>query len=304
MASAPSLDDLLGTWELESSEGFGLPVEPSDGYPITLAVSADQVGGSGGCNSYGGDASFVDGVAMIDEVASTAVDCGPAPVMEAEARYFAALGRVDRVQLTGGKLVLTGQEGTSLRFQSVAGVDERAFVDIEWRLVTVGSGDEATDPGGEPALLRLSGAGDVVASTGCRELRGTWSVFGGELLFPTLTAEGECPSDLAVQDSLVVGVLGDGFRVRLVDGTLILESRGGQSLTYASSTADKRSDRFTRAGLAGCSHVALGSSSRGPPDHGDRESAPSRALSTWRRSGLSTPWVPRLDLRSGGDSEG
>jgi hypothetical protein len=47
-----------------------------------------------------------------------------------------------------------------------------------------------------------------------------------------MSAEGECPEDLAQQDSHVVTVLGDGFRAVVDDRTLTLTSLGEQGLVY------------------------------------------------------------------------
>lgn len=55
-----------------------------------------------------------------------------------------------------------------------------------------------------------------------------------------LEAAGVCPPDLRAQDSLVTDVLGDGFRVWLVDRSLTLIGQGGAELRFilATSTAE------------------------------------------------------------------
>jgi hypothetical protein len=49
---------------------------------------------------------------------------------------------------------------------------------------------------------------------------------------PEMAAEGECTADLSEQDSRVVTVLGDGFRVAVEDQTLTLTAAGEQGLVY------------------------------------------------------------------------
>lgn len=75
----------------------------------------------------------------------------------------------------------------------------------------------------------------MTGSTGCRELHGEWIEDGDEVLFATFGAEGNCPEELREQDGHVVGVLGDGFTVKIDGDQLTIFSRGGLGLAYRAS---------------------------------------------------------------------
>lgn len=228
-----------GVWELTSGEVHGSDLKPPDGYPITLIIEERRLGGTAACNGYGSD-FVLDGAAItIRELGQTSAACGPPEVMEAEATFLAGLAAVDTVEVSEQSLRLAGPE-VELTFAQREEVDERAFVDVEWRLVEMMRKGVSAEPGGEPAMLLMAGDGTVSGSTGCRDLAGQWAVFGRDVLFPTFGAEGDCPADLAAQDSHVVTVLGDGFQVRLDGDRLMLSSVGDDVLVYERAAPSDR----------------------------------------------------------------
>ncbi len=101
-----------------------------------------------------------------------------------------------------------------------------------WILETLIEGETASTVGGDSATLLLTADGTLTASTGCRALTGTWLENGGVIVVPTLSADGECPSDLTRQDSLVVTVVADEFRAEVEGDRLTLTSMGGDGLVY------------------------------------------------------------------------
>lgn len=224
------VSDVVGSWVLQSGRSAGAEVEPVDDYPITLVATEDKIGGSAGCNTYGSAFDVENGGFRLGDMERTVADCGLEPVMDSEAQYLEALGAVTTVRRVEDELVLIGP-GTELRFGPSEVVDERAFVDRRWRLVEINVGGTVGAPEA-PAMLTMDSDGRVAGTTGCRTLSGTWAVFGGQVLFPDFTASGECPAELAEQDRIVIEVLGDGFRVRLLDGRLVAESQGVASLTF------------------------------------------------------------------------
>lgn len=227
---APALDDLQGTWQLESGTVAGVAVEPVPGHPVTLIVEPGSVGGSAGCNSYGGRL-VVGPTSSILEMASTAMACEPAEVMTVEMTYTRGLMNVDTMARQGDKLTLSGPN-VDLLFSPVADVDPADFVDVEWRLVALGADEDGPAPAGEAPTLILAADGRLIATTGCRDLDGAWTTSGPEVLVTRMAASGECPADLATQDSMIISVLGDGFRPSIVDGDLILTSMGDEALRF------------------------------------------------------------------------
>lgn len=106
-ADGGGLADLVGTsWRLTQLDGQ--PVAPN--VSSTLIISADSVGGNGGCNTYGGDlAQTPDGI-DISQVFSTMMACDG---LDQEQAFFAALDATDAYALVDDDLQLLGN-GTVL----------------------------------------------------------------------------------------------------------------------------------------------------------------------------------------------
>jgi heat shock protein HslJ len=102
LADGNEIADLVGTsWKLTKLEGQ--PV--ADAANSTLVISADSIGGNGGCNTYGGDlAQTPDGI-DISQVFSTMMACDG---LDQEQAFLAALEATDAFALVGGDLHLLG----------------------------------------------------------------------------------------------------------------------------------------------------------------------------------------------------
>ena len=114
-STAPSSaeNNLANTqWVLVS---FGAPdaetpiVEAST---ITLEFGADgQAGGSGGCNSYGGEYQVQDHTLSFSQINSTLMACADERVMQQEQRYFQALETAGQFELTDDHLAIRYDDG-------------------------------------------------------------------------------------------------------------------------------------------------------------------------------------------------
>lgn len=92
--------DLAGTtWRLTSLGGDA--VSPT--VISTLIVSADSVGGNGGCNTYGGDFEVTPEGIDISQVLSTMMACDG---LEQEQAFFAALEAATDFAIVDGNLQL------------------------------------------------------------------------------------------------------------------------------------------------------------------------------------------------------
>ena len=95
-----------------SVDGEAIPL--LDGSPVTLNVTADEIGGTSACNSYE-RRMVLDGAEIsLTDLVSTLMACTP-EVMAVEVPYTAALAQVNAVTFDGDTLVLTGP-GVELRF--------------------------------------------------------------------------------------------------------------------------------------------------------------------------------------------
>lgn len=222
-----------GSWQLDSGTVRDEPMPLVTGYRITLTIEGDRATGRAACNRYGGTI-LIDGDAVSHgEIFRTAMGCQPT-VNSSEQAYLSALRRVDVVTRDGAALVFSGAE-TVLRFSPLPPVPEDALLGDSWRLERMIDGDTSVPVGGERATLQLRADGTLSASTGCRQLTGTYVVEGDEILTTKLAAEGRCQGDLSNQDGHIVTVLGDGFTVAIEGNHLTLMSMGNLGLAYRSS---------------------------------------------------------------------
>ena len=100
VADGDSLTALIGTsWRLTQLDSR--PVAPD--VASTLIISADSIGGNGGCNSYGGKLEKTPQGIDISEVFSTMMACDG---LEQEQAFFAALDAADSFALIDGGLQL------------------------------------------------------------------------------------------------------------------------------------------------------------------------------------------------------
>ncbi len=223
--------DVRGSWQLVEGRSEGGLIPQPDGGRATLVIEEDTLGGTAFCNGYGARYRLPHGGLSLSRFAHTEMACEPA-LMEAEAAYLRALEAAnERVELEGGQLVVTG-DGVELRFRPLSRVPEADVVATRWVLETLLRGDVATSPAGEPAVLHLSGEGTFRGSTGCRGLSGTWRIHGDEIVFPTMSADGDCPEGLREQDDHVVAVLADGFQAEVDADRLTVTDADGSGLVY------------------------------------------------------------------------
>lgn len=236
VGEGPTAEDLVGGWELVEGQVDGSAIPAPAGARATLVVEDESLGGTAFCNGYGGDYRLAGGGLAVSGLAQTEMGCEPA-VMAAEEAFLAALQAADdRAAVEDGQLVLAG-DGVELRFRSLPPVPQEELVGTEWVLTTLLRDGTAASVAGEPAVLRLADDGTFRGSTGCRRLSGTWTTSGDEVLFPTMSAEGDCDPELRDQDDHVVRVLGDGFQAREEGGTLTIEDPDGWGLVYEASPA-------------------------------------------------------------------
>lgn len=119
-----------------------------------------------------------------------------------------------------------------MSFERLEPVPESEITNTVWVLDGLISGDAVSSASGERATLELFSDGSVLGGTGCRLVQGQYTISGPEVVFTEFSAEGECDPALADQDSHVVTVLGDGFRVEIDGQHMTLWSTGDLGLSY------------------------------------------------------------------------
>jgi heat shock protein HslJ len=99
-----------GMWQFERGTVDGVVIEPAPGEPVTLEISSGAVTGHAGCNTYGIEADVYSGsFQLYPDREITGAECAPV-VMDAEARYWAALQRVSIYAVDGDTLQLEGED--------------------------------------------------------------------------------------------------------------------------------------------------------------------------------------------------
>jgi heat shock protein HslJ len=225
--AAPPMD-LLGEWEL-SDGGTTVPRPP--GIRATMVLADGQVDGTSFCNHYFGSYRLSGTSLTFDGLGATEMACTDDGVMPAETAYLGALGAVDTATVEDGDLLLTGK-GAALRFRRVAPAPAHELVGTRWVLDTLVRGEVASSTLGEPAVLLLSADGSFTGSTGCRSLTGRWARPDGNLAFPQLHADGDCPAELLRQDDHVLAVLGTETTAAVDGDRLTLTDRDALGLVY------------------------------------------------------------------------
>jgi len=100
------------SWKLVSFEKEGSEIPVVEGSTVTLELAEDgQLGGSGGCNSYGA-AYAIDGKTLkVEEVISTLMACADEKLMEQESQYFAAIHSATGFEVSGDNLTISYEGG-------------------------------------------------------------------------------------------------------------------------------------------------------------------------------------------------
>ena len=111
----PTGDPLKGTsWRLVTLGRAGL----IPGTEITATFEDGQVGGSAGCNHYGGSYRVSGDKLAADAAFMTEMACmNPPGVMEQEQAYVELLGNAETFSVTEGRLEIVAANGQSLTFR-------------------------------------------------------------------------------------------------------------------------------------------------------------------------------------------
>jgi heat shock protein HslJ len=228
--AAGSPPEVTGDWELvEFSQDGVVRPEPAGGR-ATLTVADGELGGTSFCNSYSGTYRLDGDDLSVSGLGGTEIGCA-AEVMAAETAYLTALAAVDQAANTDGFLVLTGADA-ELRFRPLPEVPASDLTGSPWVLETLLDGEIASSTTGQ-AVLELADDGRFTASTGCRDLSGSWSLDGDVVRVTAVEpAPATCAAELATQDEQVTEVLSGDFQVSVVENSLTVTSPDGRGLVY------------------------------------------------------------------------
>lgn len=111
-AQTPAAGDhppIVGAWDVTAIDGDAVP----EGAPVNAAFSADgKVSGVSGCNHFGGDYAYRNGVVTISQTYMTEMACVDEGRMALEARFHNRFSGALSVKLApDGSLQLDDDEG-------------------------------------------------------------------------------------------------------------------------------------------------------------------------------------------------
>lgn len=223
LASAQEALDLSNThWTLVSISGQ--PVHT--GSSVTLLFGADgHVGGSAGCNTYGGEYTLTGSTLTVGELVSTLMACEES-IMQQESAYLAALQSAVSVEQVNGQLVVAYGEGQQLVFAPALTLENTG-----WTLVSI-NGEPVVS--GTAITLGLDGKGGVAGSAGCNSYSGSYTIDGETLTFgPLVTTRMACPEAIMQQETAYLSALEGGAAYTIANGRLTLVAANGTELVFA-----------------------------------------------------------------------
>jgi heat shock protein HslJ len=223
--------EVTGEWELVEFSRDGTVVPEPVGGRATLTVADGELSGTSFCNSYSGSYELDGEELTVSGLGGTEMGCAP-ELMDAESAYLAALGAVEQAGNTEGYLVLSGGD-VELRFRPVPAVPPSDLTGTVWVLETLLEGEIASSTTGSRAVLELADDGTLTASTGCRELSGSWTLDGDVVRVTGMTpAAATCDPDVAAQDEQVTAVLSQDFQVTVTEDSLAVTGADGLGMVY------------------------------------------------------------------------
>jgi heat shock protein HslJ len=223
---ATSID---GEWQLQAGTNQGQAVPIVAGSRITLKVDGTTAGGSAACNIYGGTIQVNGGSVAISALSMTEMACQE-NLMASEAAYLAALPRVTTMALTGNSLVLSGPE-VELRYTRAPAVADADPIGTNWVLESLISGETVSSTVAQ-ATLEFSADGRIAATTGCRQVTGTYTISEGRVQVTLDPFDAiACAAPLGDQDAQNLAVLAAQPTIA-IDGKGLTLSAGDKGLGY------------------------------------------------------------------------
>jgi heat shock protein HslJ len=210
---------LIGTqWKLLRYGAENAPVSPVGEQSITLIFGADSIGGSGGCNTYGGSYR-VDGTTIsFSNIFSTLIACEPEEIAKQEQAYFRALRTATEFRFADGLLIIGYGTGETLVFTRLL-----TFADSTWRLIAIESpsaGLELTQERAITLKLTADGAG---GSSGCNTYRTTPTYREDSISFAQIVStQMMCAEPIMTLERTYLEALSAVQSYRVVNGQLVL----------------------------------------------------------------------------------
>lgn len=166
---------LKGVWVLQTFELDGADVPLPDG-AIDMTIEAGRIGGTGGCNSFGGQIDAADdGTLTITEMAWTEMACADNSRMDFESNYLPALAGATRWD-AGPDGITFSSDSASMSYAPGEPPATLPLVDTTWTFDTVYSGSgvyrsaSSTDMSRPEVTMVVSAGSATLTSDECGPL--------------------------------------------------------------------------------------------------------------------------------------
>lgn len=226
---SPSAGDPLAStsWILTQLNGQPALADVS----VTLEFADGRLGGSDGCNSFGGGYQVEDGQLKVDpNMVSTLMACAD-EIMQQASAYTAVLLQSPAFQVEAGQLTLLGEDGAAL---AVFAAQSQELAGTEWIVTGINNGNQAVvSPLLDTEMTTSFGAdGQVSGSAGCNRYFASFSVDSNAIKIGAPGATkmfcGE-PAGLMEQESQFLKALESAATYRISGGTLTLFAADGNT---------------------------------------------------------------------------
>jgi len=215
-----------GEWQLISYGDPQAPMMVATHSLVTLLLNEEegQVGGSTGCNRYGGGYTL-DGQALtFSAMFMTEMACVDSSLMAQERAFLDALGAVNRYEIVDGQLILYYGEGQQLVFEAVINV-----IGTQWQLEAFVTGDAASslivDTSITLELREDGGAG----GRACNTYRTTYTMEDTRITFgPINSTRMACQQDIMAQETAYLRALESATGYEIVGDQLVITHAEGQ----------------------------------------------------------------------------
>lgn len=218
-SSAADPNRLVGTqWKLLRYGTRSAPVTPVGDQAITLTFGAESIGGSGGCNTYGGGYRVDGATISFSNIFSTLIACEPETIAKQETAYFQALRKATEFRFEDGLLSIRYGDDEVLVFTRLL-----AFADSTWRVIAVQAPDAQVTLVEEATITLALTAERANGSSGCNTYRATPIYREDSIRFEQIiSTRMACAEPLMALEQTYLEALGAVESYRVVDGQLIL----------------------------------------------------------------------------------
>lgn len=188
----------------------------------SVSFERGRIGGSSGCNQFGGIYEVSGSQLEVTELFSTLIGCRP-PASDVEEEFMDTLEATPEWRLDGEELVLES-DGGELRFRA-------ASPEGSWRAISFLQGDGVSTllPGTE-VTAELAADGALAGSAGCNSYGGSYKTRGSSISIGALySTEMACtdPKGIMEQEQAFLSALPRAAEFELETGNLVLLTAKG-----------------------------------------------------------------------------